>query len=85
MARHQRREPFPIEATHELRDRIARPPAGATGRVGEALPVRHRQQRRRPRHPVGALTAGAGDLLQCAAFRGRQRPQGILLSLHPKA
>jgi len=62
VAGEQRRQPFSVEPGDQLGDSIAGAAAGGAGGRGKARAVGHRQERGRPRHPVGPFAGGARHL-----------------------
>src|SRR6266545_3648754 len=75
----QRPKPDPIEPPHQVGDRARTPIASRSGCSRERLSPSHRQQRRRPLHPIDSFAARLRDRLQLALLRERQRPQALLL------
>src|SRR5215207_5225409 len=68
-----------IEPPYQIRHRAWALIAGRSRRRRKRLSAGHRQQRRRPLHPIHPLAARLRDRPQLALLRDRQRPQALLL------
>jgi hypothetical protein len=78
MTRDQRRQPFLVEATDQLRNRIVRLATGAFSRCLIRLASGHRQQHFGPSNVAGWLTPGTRDLFEDLTFFVGQWTKGIV-------